>query len=327
MGDAILYEGFFGLLFGVGLFLYSINIMSEKTQEAFGDSLKSFLGKTARGRWSSILTGTAVTAAVQSSTAVTVMLVSLAESGIVSLFQAVGIIMGANMGTTVTSLLIAVDFSALAPFFIVFGAFLKLLCGKERVRAVGEVILAFGMLFAGLKAMSGAFSSLKDNPVFLNMIVSASGKVGGILSGILMTVIIQSSSATVGILQGLAAEGLVSLGDAVYIVLGQNIGTVLTAILASVGRSAKAGQIGKIHLIFNIAGCLFFLPLCALLPVGEWLGKIGNPSLAVSVFHIIFNIVNTVILLPFYDRFVRLGEERASAQKRKPLQVGSYNGY
>ncbi len=311
MGDVILYEGFYGLFFGIGIFLYSINIMSEKIQEAFGDSLKSFLGKTARGKWSSILTGTAVTAAVQSSTAVTVMLVSLAESGIVSLFQAVGIIMGANMGTTVTSLLIAFDFSALAPFFIVFGAFIKLLCSKERFRAVGEVFLAFGMLFAGLKAMSGAFSSMRDNPVFLNMIVSASGKVGGILSGILMTVIIQSSSATVGILQGLASEGLVGLDDAVYIVLGQNIGTVLTAILASVGRSEKAKQIGKIHLIFNIAGCIFFLPLCAFLPVGEWLESIGNPSLAVSVFHIVFNIINTVILIPFYDRFAnRKGRKR-----------------
>lgn len=309
MGDVILYEGFYGLLFGIGLFLYSINIMSEKTQEAFGDRLKSFLGRAARGKCSSILTGTAVTAAVQSSSAVTVMLVSLAESGIVSLFQAVGIIMGANMGTTVTSLLIAFDFSALAPFFIVAGAFMKLLCGRPRVRAGGEVILAFGMLFAGLEAMSAAFSSMRDNPVLLNMIVSASGKAGGILSGILMTVIIQSSSATVGILQGLAAEGLVGLDDAVYIVLGQNIGTVFTALLASVGRNDRAKQIGKIHLIFNIAGCLFFLPLCALLPVGEWLSQLGNPSLAVSVFHIVFNIVNTLILLPFYDRFAK-GKEQ-----------------
>lgn len=305
-----MYEGFSALLFGIGLFLYSINIMSEKTQEAFGDSLKYFLGKTAGGKWSSILTGTAVTAAVQSSTAVTVMLVSLAESGIVSLFQAVGIIMGANMGTTVTSLLIAFDFSALAPFFIVFGAFLKLLCSKERIRTVGEAILSFGMLFAGLKIMSGAFSSMRDNPLFLNMIVSASGKVGGILSGILMTVIIQSSSASVGILQGLAAEGLVSLDDAVYIVLGQNIGTVLTTVLASVGRNERAKEIGKIHLIFNIAGCVFFLPLCAFLPVGEWLSRLGNPSFAVSVFHIVFNAVNTVILLPFYDRL---------AKKKEPL--------
>lgn len=305
MGDAILYDGFYGLIFGIGLFLYSINIMSEKTQEAFGDRLKLFLGKTARGKCSSILTGTAVTAAVQSSTAVTVMLVSLAESGIVTLFQSVGIIMGANMGTTVTSLLIAVDFSALAPFFIICGAFMKLLCRKREAPAVGEVILAFGLLFAGLEAMSGAFSSLRDNPVFLNMIISASGKAGGILSGILMTVIIQSSSATVGILQGLAAEGLVSLDDAVYIVLGQNIGTVLTVLLASVGRSTNAKRIGRLHLIFNIVGCIFFLPLCALLPVGRWLEEIGNPSLAVSVFHIIFNIINTVILLPFYDRLAR----------------------
>lgn len=293
------------MLWGLGLFLYGINIMSEKTEKAFGDRLKKLLGKTARGKYSSILTGTAVTALVQSSSAVTVLLVSLVESGTVTLFQSVGIIMGSNIGTTVTSLLIAFDFSSLAPFFILFGALVKLFCQKEKLNCIGDVCFGFGLLFLGLEAMSGAFSSLKDNPVFLNMIISASGKVGGILSGILMTVIIQSSSATVGILQGLAAEGLVGLNDAVYIVLGQNIGTVITVLLASVGRSRKAKKIGSIHLIFNVVGCLFFIPLCAFMPVGEWLERFGNPSLAVSVFHIIFNIVNTVILLPFYDRFAK----------------------
>ncbi len=304
-----MYSGFLALLWGLGVFLYGINIMSEKTERAFGNRLKIILGKTARGKYSSVMTGTAVTAFLQSSSAVTVLLVSLVESGVVSLFQSVGIIMGSNIGTTVTSLLIAFDFSALAPFFIAAGAFVKLFARKETFSCIGDVFFGFGLLFLGLKAMSGAFSSVKDNPLFINMIISASGKIGGVLSGILMTVIIQSSSATVGILQGLAAEGLVSLSDAVYIVLGQNIGTVITVILASIGRSAKAREIGRIHLIFNVIGCLFFIPLCAFLPVGEWLSRLGNPSLAVSVFHIVFNVVNTVILLPFYDRFVVEKEE------------------
>ncbi len=300
-----MYSGIFALLWGLGLFLYGINIMSEKTEKAFGDRLKSILSKTARGKYTSLITGTAVTAFVQSSSAVTVLLVSLVESRAVSLFQSVGIIMGSNIGTTVTSLLIAFDFSSIAPFFILAGAFIKLFAKKEKARCMGDVSFGFGLLFLGLEAMSGAFSSVKDNPVFINMIISSSGKIGGVLSGILMTVIIQSSSATVGILQGLAAEELVSLNDAVYIVLGQNIGTVITVLLASVGRSTNAKQIGKIHLIFNIAGCLFFLPVCALLPVGEWLSRLGNPSLAVSFFHIVFNIVNTVIVFPFYDRLAR----------------------
>lgn len=296
---------FLEMMWGLGLFLYGIGIMSEKTEAAFGDSLKRILSKAASGRLSSVITGTAVTALVQSSTAVTVMLVSLIESGVVNLFQCVGIIMGANIGTTVTSLLIAFDFSSLAPFFILVGALLKLFSKGYRLSCGGEVILGFGMLFLGLGTMSEAFSSMKDNPVLLNIIVSSSGRIGGILSGILMTVIIQSSSATVGILQGLAAQGLVSLDDAVYIILGQNIGTVLTVIIASVGRSRVAKQIGTIHLVFNVIGCLFFIPLCSLLPVGEWLGGIGNPSLAVSAFHIVFNVINTVILLPFYDRFAK----------------------
>lgn len=305
-----MHSGFLALLWGLGVFLYGINIMSEKTERAFGNRLKTVLGKTARGKYSSVITGTAVTAFLQSSSAVTVLLVSLVESGAVSLFQSVGIIMGSNIGTTVTSLLIAFDFSALAPFFILAGAFVKLFAKKETFSCIGDVFFGFGLLFLGLEVMSGAFSSVRDNPIFLNMIISASGKIGGILSGILMTVIIQSSSATVGILQGLAAEGLVSLSDAVYIVLGQNIGTVITVILASIGRSAKAREISRIHLIFNVIGCLFFIPLCAFLPVGEWLSRLGNPSLAVSVFHIVFNVVNTVMLLPFYERFVREKEER-----------------
>lgn len=305
-----MYKGFLELIWGLGLFLYGINIMSEKTEKAFGDKLRLILGKTAKGKFSSIATGTVITAVVQSSTAVTVMLVSLIESGIVNLFQAVGIIMGANMGTTVTSLLIAFNFSALSPVFIIFGASMKLFCKNERVKYSGEVILGLGLLFSGLEAMSESFSFLRTNQAFLNLILSASGKVGGILSGILMTVIIQSSSATVGILQSLASENLVSLNDAIYIVLGQNIGTVLMVIIASVGRTHRAKQIAKIHLVFNIAGCLFFLPICSVLPVGEWLSLISNPSLAISLFHIIFNIINTIILVPFYDRMAQLPSEK-----------------
>ncbi len=301
-----MFSGFLEMLWGLGLFLYGINIMSENTERAFGSKLKIILGRTAKGKISSVITGIVVTAAVQSSSAVTVMLVSLIESGVVTLFQCVGIIMGANIGTTVTSLLIAFDFSDFAPFFIPLGVFIKLFSKREKISCSGEVLLGFGMLFLGLNAMSEAFSSMKDNPLLHNMIISSTGKIGGILSGILMTVIIQSSSATVGILQGLAAQGLVGLSDAAYIVLGQNIGTVLTVILASLGRSGKAKQIGRIHLLFNLAGCLFFIPLCMILPIGDWLSRIGNPSLAVSVFHIVFNIVNTVIVFPFYDKFAKV---------------------
>ncbi len=320
-----MYSGIFSLLWGLGVFLYGINIMSEKAEKAFGDKLRKLLEKTARGKYSSILTGITVTALVQSSSAVTVMLVSLVESGMVNLYQSVGIIMGSNIGTTVTSLLIAFDFSALAPFLILAGSFIKLFCRKETLNYLGEVTFGFGLLFLGLESMSGAFSSMKDNPVFINMIISSSGKIGGILSGILMTVIIQSSSATVGILQGLVAKGLVSLDNAVYIVLGQNIGTVITVLLASVGRSRKAKEIGRIHFLFNVIGCLFFIPVCSFLPVGQWLSSIGNPSLAVSVFHIVFNIINTVILVPFYDWMIKVTEKgifiKRESKKSKKIRV------
>lgn len=304
------------LFCGLGLFLYGINLMSEKTERAFGEKIQLFLKKAANNKFSCILTGTLITALVQSSSAITVMVVSLIESNLMTLFQAVGIIMGANIGTTVTSLLIAFNFSDFAPVCVFIGAAIKLFSKKEKLQLSGEVIIGFGILFLGLDFMSGAFTDLKDNPVFLNMIVSASGKVGGVLSGILMTVIIQSSSATVGILQSLAEEGLVSMNDAIYIVLGQNIGTVITVILASIGRSRQSKQAAVIHLLFNLIGCVFLMAVCEFVPVVTLLEPLNSPSMMISVFHIVFNVVNVIILVPFYDWLIKISEKMTSRRNR-----------
>lgn len=312
-----MFYSILNLLCGLGLFLYGINIMSEKTEKAFGNNIKIFLEKTASTKLACVLTGTAITALVQSSSAITVMVVSLIESSLMTLYQAVGIIMGANIGTTVTSLLIAFNFSDFAPITIFTGAAIKLFSRKEKVQYSGEVLLGFGILFLGLETMSGAFTELRDNPVFLNMIVSASGKIGGVLSGILMTVIIQSSSATVGILQSLAEEGLVMMNDAIYIVLGQNIGTVLTVILASIGRSRQSKQAAMIHLLFNLIGCVFLMLICEFVPVAELLSPLKSPSMMISVFHIVFNIVNVIILLPFYDWLIKASEKLTSVRNSK----------
>ncbi len=299
----------FTLMGGLGLFLFGINLMSERTERAFGNKIKSFLGRTATNKFTCILIGTLITALVQSSSAITVMTVSLIESSLMTLYQAAGIIMGANIGTTVTSLLIAFDFSDIAPAFIFTGAAIKLFSKREKLMYSGEVLFGFGVLFLGLDMMSGAFSGVKDNPAFINLILSASGKTGGILCGILMTVILQSSSATVGILQSLANENLVAVSDAVYIVLGQNIGTVITVILASIGRSKQSKQVAAIHLLFNLIGSAFFVLLGEFIPVADILSRCGSPSMQISLFHIVFNIVNMVILIPFYSSLIRLSEK------------------
>ncbi len=301
---------FINLLCGIGLFLYGMKIMSEGTGKAFGEKLKAFLAVAAGTKLKAVLTGTAVTGLIQSSTAVTVMTVGFVEAGIISIFQATGLVLGANIGTTVTSLLIAFDFSAVAPLAVSSGVLLILLSKRKKLRHTGEIILGFGLLFLGLDIMGDAFSFLKENPLFLSFIVaSCKGKIMGIITGVLMTVIMQSSSATVGILQSLCMQGLVSTESAVYIVLGQNIGTVFTSMLSAIGKSREAKQVGMIHLIFNLLGSVIFLILGEAVPFSELLSAYGNPSMQVSLFHILFNIVSVIMFMPFYGSLINLSSK------------------
>lgn len=297
------------LLCGIGLFLYGMTVMSEGTEKAFGENLKKMLSVMTGTKFKAILTGTVVTGIIQSSSAVTVMAVGFVEAGLMGITQATGIILGANIGTTVTSLLIAFNFSDFAPLAIFAGAALKLMAKKEKIRRVGEILLGFGLLFLGLNTMSSAFSYLKDNRDFLNFIVSSStGKLKGILAGIVMTLIMQSSSATVGILQTLCLQGFIDTESAIYIVLGQNIGTVATALVSAVGKSKSAKQVGMIHLIFNVIGSVIFIVLCEALPVTEMMMQFENPSMRVSVFHIVFNVVSVIMMIPFYDFMIKASE-------------------
>lgn len=298
------------LLCGIGIFLYGMSIMSEGTQKAFGDKLKNMLSALTDTKSKAILTGTVVTGVVQSSSAVTVMTVGFVEAQLMNIVQATGIILGANIGTTVTSLLIAFNFSDFAPLTIFFGAVMKMMGKKEKIRHTGEMLLGFGLLFLGLNTMGNAFAHLKENKDFLNFIVSScDGKFKGILTGTIMTAIIQSSSATVGILQTLCAQGLVDTQSAIYIVLGQNIGTVFTALISAIGKSRSAKQVGMIHLVFNVAGSAIFMVLCEFIPVTELLINLESPSMRVSVFHILFNMITVFMLIPFYDQMISISEK------------------
>lgn len=303
-------KDFINLLCGIGLFLYGMKIMSEGTEKAFGEKLRGVLAVTAGTKLRAVLTGTAVTGVIQSSTAVTVMTVGFVEAGIMNIFQATGIVLGANIGTTVTSLLIAFNFSSVAPFAVFSGVVALLAAKNKTARHIGEIILGFGLLFFGLDTMGSAFSFLKENPQFLSFVVaSCQGKIMGIVTGILMTVIMQSSSATVGILQSLCMQGLVGTESAVYIVLGQNIGTVFTSMLSAIGKSREAKQVGMIHLIFNALGSLIFLILGEFIPFSQILARYGNESMQVSLFHIIFNIVSVIMFMPFYDSLISLSQK------------------
>lgn len=301
----------------MGLFLTGIFMMSENTEKAFGEKLKGTLELLSKTTLRGILTGFAVTGIIQSSAATTVMAVSFVSAGLMTLKQTVGIIMGANIGTTVTSLLIAFNFSNIAPLCIFLSVALRIFSKKERTRCLCDVVCGFGLLFLGMNTMSLSFSHLKDNPTFLYLVSSCTGKLPCIIVGFIMTAILQSSSATVGILQALAISGIVETQAALYIIFGQNIGAVIPTMLSAVGASKEAKQVGMIHLLFNLIGAIIFAAVFAFVPLPSFIENIGNASMQVSFLHIAFNILSTVLMLPFGNELVWLSSKIYKDGKKK----------
>jgi phosphate:Na+ symporter len=296
------------LLCGIGLFLIGMTLMSEYTTETFGEKLKDILSALTKNKISGVLTGLTVTGIIQSSCATTVTAVSFVSAGILSLSGAVGIVMGANIGTTVTSLIIAFNFSDIAPIAVFFGTILKMFSKKQKLQSVGMIIIGFGLLFIGLNTMASSFEALKDNPSFLSFIAKTDGRLQGVLTGFIMTAIMQSSSATVGILQALAMQGLVPVATSFYIILGQNIGAVVPVIISSAGTTKTAKQVSVIHLLFNLIGTGVFLIASEFIPFQNLFSFAKNDSMKISLFHIMFNVVSTVMLLPFSDLLLKISE-------------------
>ena len=297
------------LLCGIGLFLFGMTLMSESTTKAFGDKLRGTLSTLTKNKISGVLTGLGVTGIIQSSCATTVTAVSFVSAGILSLSGAVGIVMGANIGTTVTSLIIAFNFSDIAPIAVFIGTVLKMFSNRYKLQSLGMITVGFGLLFIGLNTMSEAFESLKDNAAFLSFIGRTDGKLQGVLTGFIMTAIMQSSSATVGILQALSMQDIIPLQTALYIILGQNIGAVIPVIMSSLGTSKTAKQVGVIHLLFNLIGTGIFLLLMEFVPFCELLSFTKNDSMRLSLFHIIFNVASTFMLLPVSDLLIKISEK------------------
>ena len=292
---------------GIGLFLYGITAMGEGLEYAAGSKMKKILGALTKNRFLAVLMGTLVTGLIQSSTATTVMVVGFVNAGLMNLGQAVGVIMGANIGTTVTSVLIAMDLTAIAPVALFIGVFIMLFVKKDFVKHIAQTVAGFGMLFWGMETMSSSMEPLRDSPVFAEMMTSFSNPLVGILIGIVVTVIIQSSSASVGILQALALQGLVPINLAIYILLGQNIGTCLTAMLSAAGTKTNSKRTAVIHLLFNVIGSAIFLLITLFTPYASLLERISdNVSVQISAAHIIFNVVSTVILFPFANVLIKI---------------------
>ena len=292
---------------GIGLFLYGITAMGEGLEYAAGSKMKKILGALTKNRFLAVLVGALVTGLIQSSTATTVMVVGFVNAGLMNLAQAVGVIMGANIGTTVTSVLIALDLTAIAPVALFIGVFIMLFVKKDIIRHIAQTVAGFGMLFWGMSTMSESMAPLRESPVFAEWITSFNNPLMGILIGIIVTVIIQSSSASVGILQALALQGLVPIELAIYVLLGQNIGTCLTALLSAVGTKTNTKRTACIHLLFNVIGSAIFLVITAFTPYTSLLESISdNVSVQISAAHIIFNVVSTIILFPFANVLIKM---------------------
>lgn len=294
------------LLGGLGAFLFGMKYMGEGLELAAGPKMKELLEKLTRNRIMGFLLGTLVTIVIQSSSATTVMVMGFINAEIMDLAQATGVIFGANIGTTITSILIALDVSGIAPICICIGAVMLLYAKKKRNRYIGQVVLGFGILFQGLHTMSQAMSPLKDSPGFQEFILNAKNPLLGFVVGVILCAVIQSSSAAVGVLQALAMQGLMPLYFAAFVVCGINVGSSTPPLLSALNAKNNAKRAACIYLIFNIVGAILFIPLTILLPITQMIERvIPDPVFQIAVYHIIFKVVTGVILLPLVNIVVK----------------------
>lgn len=295
---------------GLGLFLYGMRIMSDSIEKVAGAKLRGILERLTTNRFMAILVGVFFTALVQSSSACTVMVVSFVNSGLMTLTQAAGVILGANIGTTVTALLVSFKLEKAAPVILLLGVLILMFVKKQKISRWGEAIIGFGILFMGLSSMSGAMSGMKDSPEVLHMFASLQSPVMAVLLGTVLTAVIQSSSVTVSILVLLANQGMIGLDICMFTILGCNIGSCATAMIASLSGKKDAKRAAAIHLIFNIIGTIivFAIFMIAVNPfVATLVGLTGNnPGRVVAYAHISIKTFQVILLMPFIKQIVKL---------------------
>ena len=301
------------LIGGLCLFLFGMNVMGASLEKRAGSGLKALLGKLTTGKMAGFLTGLGVTGVIQSSSATTVMVVGFVNSGLMTLKQAINVIMGANVGTTVTAWLLSLTGiqgdnlvvqmlkpSSFTPILALIGIVFYMGGKSSKLKDTGMILLGFATLMFGMDAMSAAVSGLQDVPEFRNILVMFSNPILGVLAGAILTGIIQSSSASVGILQALSSTGQVTFGTAIPIIMGQNIGTCVTALLSSVGTNKNARRAAIVHLCFNVIGTTVWLSVFCILNGIFHFGFVSQPTdqLGIAVVHTIFNVLCTCLMLP-----------------------------
>jgi phosphate:Na+ symporter len=310
---------------GLGLFLYGMKMMGDGLEKAAGSRLKRLLEILTENRLMGLLVGAIVTAIIQSSSATTVMVVGFVNASIMTLSQAIGVIMGANIGTTMTAFLISLNLTDIAPIIVFIGAGLIFFTKRKFLKSIGEILVGFGILFIGMGFMSDSMKPLRTNVAFQRIILSMSNPILGVIAGTLMTVILQSSSASVGILQALAAQGLIGLDGAMFILFGQNIGTCITAILASIGTNTNAKRAAFIHLSIKVIGTSIFMLAIALgVPYVELILHISpdSPMSQIANAHIGFNVITAAILFPFGNLLVKMSENVIQGKKDEKDEKG-----
>lgn len=312
----------FGVIGGLGMFLYGMNIMGTGLQKAAGQKLKRLIEVLTRNRLMAVIVGALVTMVIQSSSGTTVMTVGFVNAGIMTLNQAVGVIMGANVGTTVTAQIIAFDLTMIAPVAIAIGVALLLFSSNTKTKDFAEILIGFGILFVGMNSMSDALKPLSKSQSFIDIIKSLNNPVVGLLVGFGLTTILQSSSASVGLLLALAGEGFITLGMALPILFGENIGTTTTAMLSSIGANKTAKQAAFIHFLFNTIGTLLFIfvlskPIVYI--VQDVMG--GSVERQIANAHTVFNFANVIIQFPFAGLLVKAAEKIISGDKKHPSKL------
>lgn len=321
------YEELFLFAGGLGMFIYGMQIMSQGLENAAGNRMKSLLEVLTKNKLMGVALGALITAVIQSSSATTVMIVGFVNAGIMNLTQAMGVIMGANIGTTMTAWIVSMGEwasflkpSTLAPVAIVVGVVVMMLGKRRATKDIASIVVGFGLLFVGIENMSASMEGLKDVPAFTNLFVSlGSNPLLGILVGAGVTAIIQSSSASVGILQSLAVAGLIPFNSAVYIIMGQNIGTCITAILSGMGAKKNAKTAALMHLMFNIIGTVIFsvASIAFFQIVNPAWGHGMITATQISTVHTAFNIATTVLLFPFSNLIIKLAKKIGGIQREE----------
>lgn len=295
------------LLGGLAIFLYSMKIMSAGLEAAAGNKLRGILEKLTSNRFLGILVGILIAGLVQSSSTTTVMVVGFVNAGLLNLMQSLWIIMGANIGTNITSQLVAFKFGEIAPLIAIIGVAIILFGKKKKYKAVGDIVTGLGFIFISTNIMSGAMEPIRENEMFMSFLSKMENPFLGVLVGIVFVAIIQSSAAGVAVLQTLAATGVINLDQAVFILYGMHVGTCITAMLSAVGTNRAALKAAMMHLTFNVLGVIIMTTLTLTLPITDWVSKTSSdPMRQIANAHLLFALVTVIVLLPFGKLIVKM---------------------